>query len=360
MSKFFSYFLVFVMPALLFGFSGWYLAKYPLKSTLIPQTVKEKLRPLDKFTYDALSNRNWEVTPMQIEGPLEYKPTTIRPPYKFNSHIFSTTVNNKKVTGQINIPTTTLALKGETLKGYPVILMLRGYAPLENYQTGVGTRPSAAVFAQNGFVTVAPDFFGYGGSDPRSTDEMEARFESYVIALQLLYNLSRTSELLFGTTHYPLITNHLFLWGHSNGGHLAIATLEMANHSPSFAGQTFPTVLWAPVSKPFPYSVLVYEDEADDLGKQQRKSLSNFEADYDANLYSVHNYLDWLQSPIQLHQGTADEEVPYWWSKDFANNLKSRKKDITLFLYSGANHNLTPAWNTAISRTLSFFKTHIK
>lgn len=341
--------LLFGLCAILIGFSLG--QTYKSEKSILPSPIKEKIRTLDKYTYANLAGHSWQPTEIKIEGPLDSKPSSIKPPYKFNSYAFSTLVNGKRVTGQINLPTT---------NGYSVILMFRGWAPLENYQSGTGTKNSAAVFAQNGFITVAPDFFGYGGSDPRSSDEIEARFESYVIALQLLYNLSHTSELSFGTTHYPLITNHLSLWGHSNGGHLAIATLEMANNSPSFSGLILPTVLWAPVSKPFPYSILAYQDEAEDFGKLQRKYLSKFEADYDSNLYSVSNYLDWIQSPIQLHQGTADEEVPYWWSRDFANDLKSRKKDITLFLYPGANHNITPGWDTAISRSLAFYKFHLK
>ncbi|MBI2590895.1 MAG: prolyl oligopeptidase family serine peptidase [Candidatus Blackburnbacteria bacterium] len=331
---------------------------YKSEKSILPSPIRERVRALDKYTYANLSSRSWQPTEIKIESSLDSKSSSVKPPYKFKSYLFSTTVEGKKVTGQINIPNNLAshpdpATAGE---GSPVILMFRGWAPLEGYQTGTGTKNSAAVLSQNGFITVAPDFFGYGGSDPRSNNEMEARFESYIIALQLLYNLSHSSSI----GNWKLDIRNLFIWGHSNGGHLAIATLEMANHSPSFVGQTFPTVLWAPVSKPFPYSIVVYQDEAGDLGKGQRKSLSNFETDYDVNLYSIHNYLDWIQSPIQLHQGTADEEVPYWWSRDFASDLKSRKKDITLFLYSGANHNLTPAWNTAISRTLSFYNKHLK
>ncbi|MEK7521667.1 MAG: prolyl oligopeptidase family serine peptidase, partial [Patescibacteria group bacterium] len=242
-----------------------------------------------------------------------------------------------------------------------------GYAPRETYETGIGTRPSAAVFAQNGFITVAPDFLGYGGSDPRDEDEMAGRFESYPIALILLRSLIEPKFVcaLPDPTSCPdssLSTRHtsLFLFGHSNGGHIAIATLEIAGNSPSFAGKTFPTVLWAPVSKPFPFSTLVYTDEADDLGKLQRKNLAKFEEDYDVNLYSVHNYLDWIKSPIQLHQGYSDQEILYWWSQEFEKTLTAKSKTLKAFYYPGMNHNMTPGWNTAISRSLAFFRSHTK
>lgn len=347
-------------------YAGFYFAKHPLStSLLVPQVVKEKARPLDKYTYENMAARNWQASEIKIESELSYKPTTVKRPYKFKQYLFSTTVDGKRVTGQINIPN----IPTSQYPNVPIILMLRGYVPAENYQTGMGTRPTASVFAQNRFITVAPDFLGYGASDPRDPDEMTARFESYPIALTLLKSLQNPKftcgqdlpkDACDLASRFLLITSRLFLFGHSNGGHLAIATLEIANHSPSFGGQIFPTVLWAPVSKPFPYSILAYEDEADDLGKNQRKYLARFEETYDVNLYSVHNYLDWINSPIELHQGTADEDVPYWWSREFVKTLKEKKKDIKYFEYPGTNHNMSPASETVISRSLAFFQSHLK
>ena len=341
------------------GFTGWRLAKYPTTSLLVPQVVKEKVRPLDRYTYEALANRDWQPSSITIEGPLDYKPTTVKPPYKFKSYVFSIMVDHKRFTNQINLPNQLL-----TTKSQPLILMFRGYAPAQGYETGVGTRPSASVFAQNGFITVAPNFLGYGGSDPRDEDEMTARFESYPIALTTLasaQNLKVSCSLpeeSCPALPSSLVPSSLFLWGHSNGGHLAIATVEIANHSASFEGKTFPTVLWGPVSKPFPYSTLAYTDEADDLGKSQRKSLAIFEETYDVNLYSVHSYLDWIKSPIQVHQGALDEEVPYWWSNEFVQSLREKKKEVSYFLYPGANHTLQPGWDTVVAQSLAFFRKH--
>ena len=37
-------------------------------------------------------------------------------------------------------------------------------------------------------------------------------------------------------------------------------------------------ILWAPVSKPFPYNILYYTDEAEDRGKWLRGEIAKFEA----------------------------------------------------------------------------------
>ena len=120
----------------------------------------------------------------------------------------------------------------------------------------------------------------------------------------------------------------------------------------------YPTTLWAPVSKPFPFSILTYTDEASDSGKYLRGQLARFEQDYDTDLYSIHKYLNKINTPIQINQGTADISVPYWWSKEFVKNLKDLKKEVLLNLYPGADHNLLPFWNQAVASDLLFFKKH--
>ncbi|OGY07864.1 MAG: hypothetical protein A2700_00475 [Candidatus Blackburnbacteria bacterium RIFCSPHIGHO2_01_FULL_44_64] len=243
--------------------------------------------------------------------------------------------------------------------------MFRGWLPQENYQTGDGTKNAAAVFAQNGFITLAPDFLDYGGSDPRDPDEITGRLESYPIALTLLKSAENlklvcASEVCPPMSNVPASTakrgeqppTSVFLYGHSNGGHLALAALEISK-------KPIPTVLWAPVSKPWPFSTLFFSDETDDKGKTQRKMLAKFEENYDVFKYSIDNYFDQITAPIQLHQGTQDPAVPYAWSDSFYKTLKEKDKDITYFKYPGNNHDLAQSWNLAITRSLTFFQKHL-
>ena len=44
----------------------------------------------------------------------------------------------------------------------PVIIQFRGYVERSIYQPGAGTKKTAEVFAKNGFISLAPDFLGYG------------------------------------------------------------------------------------------------------------------------------------------------------------------------------------------------------
>ena len=139
--------------------------------------------------------------------------------------------------------------------------------------------------------------------------------------------------------------SNIGVWGHSNGGQIALTVLEIL-------GKPVPATLWAPVSKPFPYSILYYTDEADDHGKLLRKELAKFEENYNVDIYSLTNYFNRITGPVLLHQGTADASVPRAWSDELAKNIA----DVQYFLYLGTDHNMMPDWNTVVSRDVEFFK----
>jgi dipeptidyl aminopeptidase/acylaminoacyl peptidase len=228
--------------------------------------------------------------------------------------------------------------------------MFRGYVDQKIYQTGDGTRRGGEYFSQNGFITIAPDFLGYGESDKESSDIFESRFQTYTTALSLLGSLEK-----YGLSNNLWDGKNISIWGHSNGGHLALASLEIT-------GKAYPTTLWAPVSQSFPYSILYYLDETEDGGKLIIQKLSDFFSLYDPKLYSITNYFGNInkEAPIQLHQGTADASVPLRWSTNLSKILKNEDLKVTYFTYTGADHNLQPNWNEVVKRDLQFFLKNLK
>lgn len=290
-------------------------------------------KPFDKYTV-----LNLEKYPAKPSAITKEKVLTDDP--KYTSYLVSFKSDGKKVSGMMNIP------KGSpsTSSGFPVIVMFRGYVDPKIYKTGVGTQRAAEVFVQNGFITFAPDFFGYGDSDKQSENVFAERFQTYTVALNALatvVNIENADSAKIG------------IWGHSNGGQISLTVLEATQ-------KEYPTVLWAPVTKPFPYSVLYYTDESSDRGKFLRRELAKFEQDYNADLYAITDYVDRIKAPIQFHQGSADDAVPEKWSDEFAKKLEEAGVDVVYYTYPGSDHNLMPVWDTVVERNIAFYNAHFQ
>lgn len=308
--------------------------------TIINPMAQKKEPPLQRYAIPRLKE-----LPISTEKLLAYE--ELDKTSSYTSYLFTWETLGKVMTGQVNIPT---KIEKENPK---TIVLLRGYVPEEIYETGVGTANAAAVFAKNGYVTVAPDFFGYGGSDPEPIDTWQARFEKPQIVMELLQSIAQAG-IQVGETQLISSIN-VGIWAHSNGGQIALSTLE------SYELQT-PTTLWAPVSAPFPYAIQFFSDELADEGKTQRKWISIFEDTYDTFDFSVTQHITQLKAPLQFHHGELDDAAPIAWSNEFVEKIETQNEDLplTYYTYKNTDHNMQPSWNTAISRDLSFFKEYLE
>ncbi|MBL7150750.1 alpha/beta fold hydrolase [Candidatus Microgenomates bacterium] len=326
-------FFILLVVLIFIGWLGWNLISNQSSGFLSPigkidQDIKEK--PLDKDSFENLRKRGGIASKIVLEELLESTAD-------YDVYLFSYKSDGHKIIGLAHIP--------KLIEKAPVIIQSRGYVDINEYETGVGTRPSAQVYASNGFITLAPDFLGYGGSDmPPSNNVWEERFVRPVAVMDLLASIKTLPQA---------DPEKIFLWGHSNGGMISMAVLEMT-------GKDYPTVVWAPVSRYFPYDVLYFTNEAEDKGKQLRKLLAEFEKDYDTDKYSFDEYLSWIKAPIQLHQGTADAYIPVSWSDSLAKKLKDLGLTVNYYLYPGADHQLRSSWDTVVERDVQFFKSFLQ
>jgi len=323
----------------------WWVKSYSsLVVTPLGNIIKEK--PLEKYTIENLTQRSFEPNQIIFDDVLATTSSYTTQMFHFTVDPTSSReaglrgAGGKKVSGLAHLPAG--LLNG---KKFPVVVQLRGYAPKETYTSGVGTKRSAEVFAANGFISLAPDFLGFGTSDRASDNGFEDRFLTYTTALQLLTSIS---TIPFADT------KNIFIWGHSNGGQIALTLAAILGE------QGFPTTLWAPVTKPFPFNILAYTDEFDDGGKALRKSLAEFERDYNTDKYSFIKYLDRITVPLQIQQGTNDEEVPVWWSRDFTAEMERLGKTVSYVTHPGADHNMNGSWNEAVNLDMQFFRAHLR
>lgn len=304
-------------------------------------------KPYDKYSFERLAAR--EDKPSRIEMGEEIAKDEL-----YSSYVFYYVSEGRRISGQLNLPNLS------RLMG--VIVMARGYVEKDGYTVGTGTRNAAAVYAKNGYITIAPDFSGYGESDTEDPNALGARLVKPVEILDLIASLPSLPQVDL---------QKIYLWGHSNGGQIMLSVAEVLGRRKSVEPYSREPVirgltLWAPVSKPFPYNILYYTDEADppsptasegrgDQGKALRRLLAEFEKEYDVFKYSIDDYWDWIQIPLVIHQGTVDDAVPVEWSRELVERLKVKGKSYTYYEYPGADHNMRPSWSAVVARDLEWF-----
>ncbi len=322
------------------GFIGYKFAPDIASTQTALQKIQLNPKPLNRYRIENLGNADMQpgnlVISKEIDENADYSAYLVQ--FTFTPEIEG---NAKMTTGLLNLPKNT--------QGMPLIILIRGYVDPSIYQTGIGTNRVGKYLASQGFITLAPDYLGYAGSDSEAGNIFETRFQTYTTTISLI-NTLENDEL---PPEISTVWDHkLGIWAHSNGGQIALTTLA-ATQKP------IPTVLWAPVTKPFPYSVLYYTDESADEGTFLRHELAKFENLYLASEFSFTNYLERIHAPIQIHQGSADDAVPAAWSGEFVNKLKAKGLEVEYFSYPGSDHNLMPSWPTAVERSVEFFQKHL-
>jgi len=339
-----------MLAGLLLGQNSFFsdLTSVKLISPITSRVNKES--NLNQFAIRELKNYPYTTAKLKLSPEIKSEA-------EYEEQVFTYLTTGKTMSGLLTKPKT-LAKNPEEQK---IVIMIRGYVPIENYLPGTGTSPVARFLAQRGYLTLAPDFFGFGSSDSEPTNTWEARFIKPVNVIELIKNLKE-----YGLPEYNIPPKApLYIWAHSNGGQIALSVLEGTS-------LPIPTTLWAPVTAPFPYSILFFGDELEDEGKQQRQYLNLFEKNYNAFDFSLTKNLDLLTGPLQIHHGNMDEAALKTWSDEFVEKLdiENQRRQDTLqknelskpikyqyFVYQGADHNLQPQinWNLAINRDLSFF-----
>ena len=289
--------------------------------------VKKELN-LEKYDLDNLRKRGGKASEIKIIGIAEEVEKRKKNEDRFKTQIFTFESEGKIISGTVNIPNPEMS----SLK--KAIILIRGYAELEGYYSGSGTWKVAEILANEGYATFSIDFLGYGQSDKESTDMLEARFIKVVNVMDLIETVK----------NIPWIDkNNIGIWAHSNGGQIALSTLETMEGS-------YPTVLWAPMTQTFPESVLSTIDE----GSPVKGVIEEFQKKYDSRRYAFKNYYEWLNSPVLIQQGTADDQVKVEWQEIVVKDMKKMGKEVELIFYPNNDHNLSKSWDEAVKKDTEY------
>ena len=154
------------------------------------------------------------------------------------------------------------------------------------------------------------------------------------------------------------------MWGHSMGGYLTLRTMVI---SPDIQVG----VVWAGVVGD--YNDLLYNwrrsgsftPSPSSRGVGWRTEWVNqFGTPVDNPAFwdavSANTYLNDLSGPLQLHHGSADEDVPLAFSENLAIRLNTLHLPYEFYIYEGDNHNISANFALAMDRTIAYFDLYLK
>ncbi|WP_104991803.1 S9 family peptidase [Deinococcus sp. NW-56] len=222
--------------------------------------------------------------------------------------------------------------------GWPAIVFNHGYIPPDVYRTTERYVTYQDAFARAGFVTLKSDYRGHGNSEGEATGGYND--PGYTVdVLNAAASLKRDGRVNRG---------RIGLWGHSMGGQLSLRAMLVDRELRAAS-------LWAGV-------VAGYDVLATDWGRgpgEERPTLDPLNRRY-LRALSPNAYLQDLNGrPLQLHHGTADEDVPYSFQQALADDLREAGQSFTAYRYEGDDHNLSQNLGLALRRSVAFFQEHL-
>lgn len=237
--------------------------------------------------------------------------------------------------------------------GYPVIILDHGYiAPTEYQTSSEDYRRWITAFAQAGFVVVKPDFRGHGQSQGAAEGGHFSPVYTYdnlnLIASLKKWNVVNSAKI--GQI------------GHSMGAHVALRTAVVspdvkATVSVNGVVASLSDLIYSWPRSPMP------NDQPRPTTNGIREALFKKYGDPRANpefwaSASAINYVKDIAGPVQIHVGSADDNVPPAFSVTLDVALAAANKPHDVFSYEGGDHQFTNAiyHNRLLERSITLFK----
>jgi dipeptidyl aminopeptidase/acylaminoacyl peptidase len=228
---------------------------------------------------------------------------------------------------------------------FPVVVVSHGYIDPAVYSTLTYTTRYADDLARAGIVAIHPNLRGYGDSD-NGANEFRTGYAIDVLNLAALVRK-------LGGQPGPLVQadpKSIGLWGHSMGGGVSLKAITAR---PDLADAA---VLYGAMS-----------------GDEQRnhEQIYNVFSSGTRGLYDPDDppsaadlerlspifHLERIETPVSIHHGTLDDQVPLGWSDDLCMRLQELGKAVECFVYEGQPHTFVGQGDARFrQRVVDFFQ----
>jgi len=273
----------------------------------------------------------------------------------YNRYIASYKSDGLKIYALLTIP------QGEKPKtGWPVIIFNHGYIQPEQYRTTEKYIAYTDAFSRNGYIVFKSDYRGHGNSEGKP----EGAYFSPAYTIDVLNAVSSIKK------YKDANPERIGMWGHSMGGMIVLRSMVTTNDIT--AGELWAGVVasyediannWHhPVHNPRPWIPSEREQATRQPGRQQLvDEYGSFEENPQFwQSISPISFVNDISGPVQLQHGTADEEVPVFFSQKLDEAMRNVGKTVEFFIYEGDNHNLSNNLDTALQRSVDFFDSALK
>jgi len=326
-----------------------YLVRYETQTynLSIPQAVGRIIQPLvkDPLQISYLRQRDYSGSDLKIEENLANGSN-------YKRYIASYVSDGFKIYGLLTVP------NGDVPKGgWPAIVFNHGYITPERYTADGNYIAYVDALARSGFVIFKPDYRGNGKSEGTAGSSY---FSSN-------YDIDDLNAIATIKKFNSINSNRIGVWGHSMGGHITLVDLVVSKDIKA-------AVIWGGVVGSYNdilynwQNRVSYSPDAEDLklrnlGSQkllQKYGTPNENPDFWNSIDPIAN-LNFVNAPVQIHVGSADNQVPPDFSQGLSNRLKAQGKTVEFYSYPGANHDISnPSFSVAMQRTIDFFKKYLQ
>ena len=294
----------------------------------------------------AMRNKSYPGSNLKIEQ-------TLSSGTNYNQYIASYKSDNLTIYGLLTVP------DGQKPKnGWPLIVFNHGYIAPETYVTTQRYVAYVDEFARNGYIVFKPDYRGNGNSQGNP----EGAYYSPGYATDVLNAVATLKE------YKDANPQKIGMWGHSMGGNITLRDIVVDTKDIKAA------VIWGGVVGSYNDLMNNWHRTNRFTPSQREIATRNSTRKKFTDIYGTpqQNPTFWnaidptyfisdITTPIQLHTGGNDEEVPPAFSVGLEQKLKNAGKTVEYYNYPGGDHNISsPNFELAMQRSLDFFNKYLK